>query len=249
MKNKIGGIAGVLVGFLSMGCMAQDEDPAQAYVYATYHVCDLATQDQLDEVIEQYDKPVLDKAVEDEQMNAWGYYSHMTGGQWRKLQFHIAPTMEAVLENQQTIFGEIYGDNPAAGQARSAACAGHDDYIWALLNGSNIGGDGDGATPAASLSVYYVCDFTREEEADKIFAENMAPVLNQMIEDDKLAGWGWLAHRVGGKYRRLQTMTGASHAAVLAARLDLLQATGGQSGGGFGEICGSHTDYLWNVVH
>lgn len=244
-KNKV--FAGVMLGFFSTACMAQGEDPAQAYVYSTYHVCDLATQEQMDGVIEQYDKPVLDKAVEDGRMNAWGYYAHMTGGPWRRLQYHIAPTMEAVLENQQTVFAEIYQDNPAAGQARSAACARHDDYIWALLDGSGDGGDGD--PPAVSLSVYYVCDYTREEQADEMVAETFAPVLNQLVEDDKLAGWSWLAHRVGGKYRRLHTMTGASHAAVLAARAEVLQATGGQAGGGFGDICGSHTDYLWDIVH
>lgn len=247
MKKKNQGIAGVLLCLFSTGCMAQGDDSAQAFVYATYHECDVATQDQLDEVIETYDKPVLDKAVEDGRMTAWGYYSHMTGGPWRKLQFHIAPTMEAVLDNQQNVFGEIYGDNPAAGRARVEACAGHDDYIWALLDGSGIVPDGD--PPAASLSVYYVCDFVREQEADEIVSETFAPVLNRLVEEDKLTGWGWLAHRVGGKYRRLATMTGASHAAVLAARGELLQATGGPTGGGFGEICGSHTDYLWDVVH
>lgn len=248
MNKKNQGIVGVLLGLFSMGCMAQGDDAAQAFVYATYQKCDVATEDDLDAVIETYDKPVLDKAVEDGRMTAWGYYSHMTGGPWRKLQFHMAPTMEAVLQNQQTIFGEIYGDNPAAGAARGAACAGHDDYIWAMINGSGlIVPDGD--PPAASLSVYYVCDYVREEEADEMVAETFAPALNQLVEDGKLTGWGWLAHRVGGKYRRLHTMTGASHAAILAARLELLNATGGQAGGGFGEICGSHSDYLWDIVH
>lgn len=249
MKKKNKGIIGVVLGLFSLACFAQGEDEGPAaFVYSTYHVCDVATQTQLDDVIEQYDKPVLDQAVEDGRMVAWGYYAHMTGGPWRRLQYHIAPTMEAVLENQQTVFAEIYQDNEEAGQARSNACAGHDDYIWALIDGSPPG-DGDGDAPAVSLSVYYVCDFARENEADVIVAETFGPVLNQLVEDGKLAGWSWLAHRVGGKYRRLQTLTGASHAAVLAARGELLQATGGPNAGGFGDICGSHTDYLWDIVH
>ena len=247
MNNKKKGMVAVLLGLFSVTCMAQGEDDGPvAYTYSTYHICDISTQTQMDDVIEQYDKPVLDKAVEDGRMTGWGYYAHMTGGHWRRLQYHSASTVEALLENQETIFGEIYGDNEEAGQARSNACATHDDYIWAVIDGS---GPGDGEAPASSLSVYYVCDFTREEEADEIVAANFAPVLNQMVEDGKLSGWGWLAHRVGGKYRRLATLLGASHAEVLAARGELLQQTGGQNGGGFGDICGSHTDYLWDVVH
>lgn len=244
-KNK--GVAAVLMGLFAMTCMAQGEDDGpQAFVYSTYHICDLATQTQLDDVIEQYDKPVMDKAVEDGQMTGWGYYAHMTGGEWRRLQYHTAATIEALLRNQETVFAEIYGDNEEAGQARSNACAGHDDYIWAVLDGGEADG---GEAPLSSLSVYYVCDFVRENEADEIVAETFAPVLNQLVEDGKLGGWSWLAHRVGGEYRRLQTFLGASHAEVLAARAELLQQTGGQSGGGFGEICGSHTDYLWDIVH
>lgn len=250
MNKNNKGIAGVLLAFASVSCMAQGDDPALSFVYSTYHVCDLATQEDMDAIIEQYDKPVLDKAVEDGRMSGWGYYAHMTGGNWRRLQYHTADTLEAVLENQQAVFGEIYQDNPAAGQARSAACARHDDYIWGVLSQSadfTDGGDAD--PPASSLSVYYICDYTREEDGDVIFNDTFAPVLNQLVEDGKLAGWGWLGHRVGGKYRRLHTMTGASHAAVLAARAEMLQATGGQAGGGLGEICGSHTDYLWDIVH
>jgi hypothetical protein len=247
MNYKKKGIATVLMGLMSVTCMAQGEDDGPlGFVYSTYHICDLATQDSMDDVIANNDKAVLDKAVEDGRMTGWGYYAHMTGGHWRRLQYHTAPTMEEVLHNQEAVFAEIYEDNEDAGNARSAACAAHDDYIWAQMSG---GGADGGDPPKSSLSVYYVCDFVREDDSDEIVARIHAPVLNQLVEDGKLSGWGWLAHRVGGEYRRLQTFTGASHAEVLAARAALLEATGGPGGSGFGEICGSHTDYLWDIVH
>ena len=141
MNNKKKGMVAVLLGLFSVTCMAQGEDDGpMAYTYSTYHTCDIGTQTQMDDVIERYDKPVLDKAVEDGRMTGWGYYAHMTGGHWRRLQFHSASTVEALLENQETIFGEIYGDNEEAGQARSNACATHDDYIWAVIDGSGPGG-------------------------------------------------------------------------------------------------------------
>ncbi|MBT8078262.1 MAG: hypothetical protein KJO31_06775 [Gammaproteobacteria bacterium] len=246
MNNNKNRTAAVLLVFAAMSCMAQEDEGPAEFVYATYHICDLATQTQLDDVIAEYDKPVLDKAVKDGRMSGWGYYAHMTGGQWRRLQFHTAPTVEAVLDNQAKIFAEIYQNNQEAGQTRTNACASHDDYIWAQIHG---GGDDEDAEPKAALSVYYECDFVREEDADDIVGRTHAPVLNKLVEEGKLDYWGWLAHRVGGKYRRLQSFTGASHAEVLAARAALMEATGGPGAGGFGDICGSHTDYLWDVVH
>ena len=66
MNNKNKSIAFALVLLGSSSCMAQSDDEGpQSFSYVTYHVCDLATQTQLDEVVEQFDKPVLDKAVED----------------------------------------------------------------------------------------------------------------------------------------------------------------------------------------
>ena len=248
MNDKKKGVIAVLMVFFPMACMAQGEDDGPlGFVYSTYHICNVATQDQLDEVVAEHDKPVMDKAVKDGRMTGWGYYSHMTGGQWRKLQYHTAATIQEVLHNQETIFAEIYEGNEEAGKMRGGACWGHDDYIWAVMNGNppNTGGD----DPKSSLSVYYECDFMREDNADQIVASAHAPVLNKLVADGKLDSWGWLAHRVGGKYRRLQTFTGESHEQVLAARGALLQATGGPQGLGFGEICGSHTDYLWDIVH
>ena len=240
-KKTIAATALLLCGGMTL---AQDENP-NAFSYVTYYVCDVATQGQMDTVVEQYEKPALDQAVEDGRIGAWGYFSHMTGGPWRRLQFHTAATIEQAIENQATIFGEIYSDNPEGGQARAESCAGHDDYIWAATNG---GGDAE-TQSASSLSVYYVCDISRENEADDIIAEVYAPVLNRLAEEGKLDSWSWLSHRVGGEYRRLQTFLGPSHAAVLAARAEMLQATGGPAGNDFADICWSHSDYLWNIEH
>ena len=240
--------ATVLFGLTSVTCLAQDDEGPAGFVYATYYVCDVATQDDMDAVVEANEKAVFDKWVEEGKLIAWGYFSHFTGGRWRRLQFHVSPTMADALNNQSAIFTEIYADNEEGGQARSEACAAHDDYVWAIDQGS--GADVDPGS--VSLSVYYVCDFPRQERADEIVAEASAPKLNQMVEDGMIASWGWLSHRIGGKYRRLQTFTGADYASVVQARNDLLQHMNenhSDLGDEFSDICGSHSDYLWNIVH
>ena len=249
MKTTVKNIAAtVLFGLVSVACIAQDEDAPAGFSYATYYYCDVATQGAMDAVVEANEKAVFDKWVEEGKLIAWGYLAHSTGGRWRRVQYHISPTMADALNNQSAIFTEIYADNEEGGQARSDACAAHDDYVWALNQGSGAGTDrGD-----VSLSVYYVCDINREDRADEIVAETSGPRLNQMQEEGKIASWGWSAHRIGGRFRRLQVITGADNGSVVQARGELFQYMNenhSELAEEFTDICGSHSDYLWDIVH
>jgi hypothetical protein len=70
------------------------------------------------------------------------------------------------------------------------------------------------------------------------------------VKAGKLTSWGWQSHWVGGKYRRLQTMTGSDHKSLLKARGELIEemyAEDSKAGEEFTDICGSHSDYMWNI--
>ena len=246
MKNINKYIAIVSIGLFSAGCMAQEDEAPASFVYGTYYYCDVATQDDMDEIVAANEAPVFDKWVEEGKMTAWGYYKHYMGGRWRRLQFHVAPSIEEALSNQNAIFNEIYADNPEAGQARSEACYGHDDYIWANGQGSGP----PETAPAVSLSTYHVCTLTGQQRADEIFAEVYAPKLNELVENGDISGWVWNEHRLGGRYRRLAVITGADHASVVAANGQVIQngfENHSELAEEFSSICGSHTDYLWDI--
>ncbi len=247
MGREIGAVAFVVL-WLGMPAAAQDDAGPLGYSYATYYVCDMATQSNMDNIVQANDYEVFDRWVDDGKLLAWGYLSHFTGGRWRRVQYHVSPTLEAALSAQATIFREIYEDNRAGGQARAEACEAHDDYVWALLQGSGPGTD----RGAVSLSAYFVCDIARENRADEIVEMVQAPKLAELREAGKIASWGWSAHRLGGEYRRLQVITGADYASVMAARAELLQHANENHralGTEFANICNSHTDYLWDIEH
>lgn len=238
----------LLAGLWSISCQAQEDARPLGYSYTTYYVCDVASQANMDNVIEINEKSIFDQWVADDKMLAWGYLSHFTGGRWRRLQYHVAPTIAAVLRNQAEIFGEIYADNAVGGQARADACEAHDDYVWAIEQGSTPGAaDGD-----VSLAIYFVCDLNRESRADAIVRLAQAPMLRKMVEDGTISGWSWQTHRLGGRYRRLAVLTGNDYASVVAARATLLQEMSEKNSelaNEFNAICDEHTDYLWDVVH
>lgn len=247
--KKFLGAAAVAVATLSLvPAQAQDEVKPASITYATYYVCDVATQGNMDNIIATNEAPVFDRWVEDGKLLGWGYLSHFTGGRWRRAQYHVSATLEAALQNQATIFREIYADNREGGQARAEACEAHDDYIWAIDQSSERGAERGNV----SLSVYFVCDIADQERADEIFAAAYAPRLEAMRKDGRIATWTWQSHVLGGEYRRLQTVTGSDYASVYAARIEAIRDADQKRpklAREFETICHSHTDYLWDIVH
>ena len=233
-------IAATLTVF-TFACVAQEEEDEgpRAFTYATYFYCPGGALARADEIIAA-DSERWDGFVEDGTISAWGYLSHHTGGRWQRIFYYQAETMDALLDAYDAS-GE--GGDEEANREFGQICNAHDDYIWQVENGSQGEGRGE-----VGISVYHVCDMLREDRVDEIVDEHMAPILNGLVEDGKLTSWGWSSHVVGGKYRKLQTMTGADMKSLMAARGEAIQTMYGD-GAEFSEICGNHVDYVWNIVH
>lgn len=226
--------------------VAQDEEKAaKTFTYATYFYCDVTGEEAVDNIVKTQNKPVYDQLVKEGVITGWGWLAHHTGGKWRRIQYYQAPSVTALLDAQAEMGKRMDGVNEEADKTFGKVCNMHDDYIWEVESGSSGDTRGD-----AGFSVYYKCDETKEERADEIFAKNFGPIFDKYVADGKLTSWGWSSHWVGGAYRRLQTMTAASHKDLLNARAALIEDMYGnesEAGEEFTQICGSHSDYMWNI--
>ena len=235
--------------FFAATAIAQDDDEPKLFSYATYFYCSANGQSRADEIIER-GAPLMDEFVDKGVINAWGWLAHHTGGQWRRIRYTTADSLDGLFEAQDTIdaaFEEKYGEDDPLIDEFGAACPRHDDYIWQVENGT-IGQE----RGEVGFSVYHVCDINREDRADEIVAEHVAPILNQFVEDGKLTSWGWLSHVVGGRFRRVQTMTAPDLSTLVQTRGDAITAIfadDNEAGAELAEICGPHVDYIWNIVH
>jgi len=246
MKNVHKIMILVLLAALPMAASAQEKE-SKGYSYATYFHCTAGNVGRADEIIEKSEAPIFNQAVEDGTIAAWGWLEHHTGGLWRRIQYFTAPTLNDLLDAQTAIQEARDDEAKALGDEFGTICGQHQDYIW-----ERLGGGGSDDRGEAAFSVYYICDESREERADEIFADDFAPILDGFVKDGKFTSWGWNSHWVGGKFRRLQTLTGKDHKSLLAARgelIDAMYSDDNEAGAEFSSICGSHTDYMWNVVH
>ncbi|MDX1555921.1 MAG: hypothetical protein R3212_07845 [Xanthomonadales bacterium] len=233
--------------------IAQEEDEGPAsYLYATYHYCTAHGQGRADEIYEQNNKPIYDKLLADGKITSYGWLAHHTGGKWRRVSYYAAPSLGELLDASDAFGAAAEAADPdgALNTEFGKACPNHDDYIWA----SASVGTGTAERGPAGFSVYFVCNENRESRADEIIAEHFAPIYDKAVADGKLTSWGWSEHWVGGKYRRLLTTTASDHKTLLNTRNELIEAAfSGEGmeeiGAEFTDICGSHSDYMWDIVH
>ncbi len=245
MRKLNAGIAALLVLCgAGVGAVAGAEEK-ETYTYSTYMYCDLTAQDRIDEIVGQLDKPVYDAAVASGSLINWGWLKHDTGGQWRRVRYYSASSLQALMDIGSKLDDQAMAapKAKALNQELRSACKSHDDYIWRSVAG------GGGARGAAGFSVYYVCDITREEQADALVKRVFAPLYDKLVADGQLTSWGWMEHVVGGQYRRLATLTAKDMTTLMAARAAVGKAMDDDPlGAVFDGICGSHADYIWETA-
>ena len=218
-KISILGIA--TLSFIWAGmAFSQEEEEETMFTYATYLYCDTTKEDAADANAAK-GVDVMNKLVEDGAIAGWGWLEHHTGGQWRRIRYHNATTLQGAFDGLGAMNEALTAAFGEDDEGDGGACPSHDDYIWQIENGS--GGD----RGSIGFSVYYTCDILKEGRADELVDEYVAPIMNKIVEDGGLSSWGWSSHVIGGEYRRLQTMTApdletllTGRAAVLAEVLD-----------------------------
>lgn len=235
---------------LSFSAVAEKEKSQKMYSYATYFYCDVGQEDAADELVKTSYAPVYDAGVKNGSIKGWGWLAHHTGGQWRRILYHTAPTIQGLFDAQKSMgkkLDQVLGKEP---DALAKGCKSHDDYIWEYVAGNRSVTEVM-ARGKASMSVYMVCDFNKEERADEIVKTSFAPVYDSFIGKGKLTSWGWLSHVVGGEYRKLATMSAENFADLLTARAAILEQLfykgDKKISEEFSNICGSHQDYLWDI--
>lgn len=245
IKNGAWALPACVCLLVGQPAVAQDQ-AAERYIYASYEYCDMSKTDRYDELFEQVEKPVLDAAMKDGTINMYANLAHVAGGQWRRVNVIGAGSVQAALDARNTIGDRIDANenNKKLGAEASAICPSHDDYIWRVVAG-NVGSVNRGG---ASLSTYYVCDQRRESAADAVVKGMLAPVFDKMVANGKLKSWGWMEHIVGGKYRRVETMSAVDVKTLMAARAELIEVLEDNPAGDlFTDLCSEHTDYIWEI--
>lgn len=238
-------LAGAVAALLLIPDALRAQD-GTTFLYATYHKCDIASEAGFDAIRENVTVPVLEAMVASGEIVGWTSLEHHTGGAWRRAGVLAASSVGALLDAQSRLASETSHVRGAV----FTICPSHDDYIWESVVASAPIPELLATPRDAGYSFYAVCDNTRETRADELMTDVFAPIINGHVGEGMLTGWSWWKHHTGGKYRRLLAYRGADHKVVNAHRqavFDQLVAEQPEAVAEFMSICGSHSDYMWDI--
>ncbi len=248
IRRIIAGFA-MLLMFAPAWVTAQEQ--TAGYVYATYYICDTSMETRADEIIQRSYATHYDAAVAAGNIASWSWLAHFMGGQWRRVLVLTALDIEDLLDASGALGEIIEESTPEAGRVFSEVCGEHVDYIWRPVLGVGTFAVGTGRAGDAGFSAYMVCDMSREDRADEIMRETVAPIYDKHVESGALGSWAWLEHNVGGEFRRLLTATAADHKTMLNTRAsivaELRERKNNRAFKQFNEICFEHQDYMWDI--
>ncbi len=230
--------------FLAPSVAAQDD---QQVSFAIYYRCFQGQETRADEIIRDVFGPILDRHVSAGSLASWGLSAHVMGSDWRRLMFWIGNDRDVMFDVREQFIEEIQRDHADEWAELGTICPSHDDYIWNIVRQNT----GDGAGGGATLATYYMCDLAQQERVDSLVTQVWAPVYDRHVSEGTIDSWAWLAHRHGGKWRRLGVMGAADAKSLLNAQEtigDDLNEQNPLAGRLFGEICTTHDDYIWNAV-
>jgi hypothetical protein len=225
------------------------QDSPTTFVMGTYYRCVQGDATRADAIYKEHVLPFLKAEQAAGRITAYGWAKHWEGGDWRRLEYVTGTDLDKMVDSRVALIK--LGQAPEHAKATDEfdrVCSSHDDYIWSSKASSQAPDAVARVRSPFALSTYYECT-SNEDEADAIVKTAFAPILNQHVKDGKIASWNWLEHRMGGKYRRAMVLDGASEKAILkywgalSGEFDKAQPEFNRR---FGEICSSHTDYIWD---
>ncbi len=119
-----------------------------------------------------------------------------------------------------------------------------------LFSTSVIAQEQEAQTGFAYVS-YFECNQAAEGRADEIVTRSYAPHYNNALEHGDIASWSWLAHYVGGNWRRALVVTATNMDDLLdaaGALGEIIADTTPEAGRAFNEACPVHEDYIWETT-
>lgn len=239
-----------LLGLLAVSA-AWGQDAPAPMVFGTYYRCAAGQEDRVDALFAEHMVPALKAEVAAGRIGGWGWGRHWLGGDWRRLYYISGTDVDKMMDARDAMIAKLRGDE--AGKKAMAEfntiCGSHDDYLWEVAAASQAAPDVGRVRAAVGMSTYYVCG-NGESEADAIMKSAIAPILNRHVKEGKIASWSWLEHRMGGKYRRVLVTDSSDHKSAMklwGTLVGAIQKEQPDLFARFGEICSSHSDYIWDL--
>lgn len=108
---------------------AQEATPG---VIVSQQICDQSAIDNMNQMVQEYWAPVLDAAMDEGVLTAWGVLTHFWGDEWNWNIYYVGPNATTLVETVSGLLGEIIQGMPGdAMETFDGFCSRHKDNVYA----------------------------------------------------------------------------------------------------------------------
>lgn len=145
--------------------------------------------------------PVLNQLVRDGRLIGWGVLEHNWGDEWNDAHYFLARDIPTFMAAFDAFFQGLRQRDPQFMQALDRFCSEHKDNIYGLvMTETPMVDPRTQPMPGILVVSSQKCALGQLEAAQTWWRTNAAPVLNQLVRDGRLMGWGLLEHAWGDEW-------------------------------------------------
>lgn len=224
---------------------AQDAvEPTQ--VYLAYYKLNFADMEDWTAGYHKYAVPALEELKAEGVITGYGVWQHNTGGEynWR---FAARATDWAKFDTFWSEYLSRWSERAGEEADRYVAMIeAHKDEIWGLSEVQMV----DEPEGSYLYDSHYQISFTDMEEWNKAWAEVVAPVLGQAMEDGILEGWARLSHNTGPRFnvKVLYLFENWDHMDDMFGRVIAAVTGDAERWQQIGGMIDAHDDVIWAAV-
>jgi len=190
----------LLILFISVVCtidgFAQDADPSQTNtVVYIQNSTRLADQADVFSVFDEYERPILNRLVEEGALLGYGQMSHSWGDVFNHNVYYVAENKTAFFEAWSKFFSELDLDNELMQETQRKINKHKDNiYVHTAFYGNGV------VSPGTVMINQNRVNFADQGEWVSLFREYAYPILKAMVDEGKMNRFGLLLHEWGDEW-------------------------------------------------
>ena len=189
MKNFF--ILVALFGFCLSTAQAQNDT---VFLMNNQNVVNFTDGAAFDELADKAMIPVLKSLVADSMIIGWGFTDHAWGDEWNKGWWIVATSHETFLAAFGKYIARINEQHPGALAEMDKLVRRHKDDLY-IIRDSNTGG------PSGAIMLQQsIVPLTKLGDWNAFMRDKSAPVLEEMLAEGLITGYGNLNHRWGSEW-------------------------------------------------
>ncbi len=114
---------------------AQESEESSSVMAVSWYKCQLNKLGEVNDLVTEYNEPVLNRLVDEKKLMGWGSMNHRWGDEWSFMLYYEAKDMESLDNAMDEFMQEMSKMDKSAEERFFSLCTEHKDNIYTTVHG------------------------------------------------------------------------------------------------------------------